>query len=412
MSKDKLIIQSIFLLLLISIGILSVYKNQGQLAEQGIYARHQRVLGNNLWSGLGYRYDPVNHPGEPGYTEYRATYPLWGYPIIVGLVQNDLAIEIIQVACVIALIFFICRKYLDNILPLILVILMAPVTLHASVKWADSWYVICLLLILFSLIRYTEEKDKKYLIILLFTGLVGVNFRPDFFYFIIFAFIVGLFICLIRIPISAALLGAVIGILPWLIYTWNVTGKPLIGSTNGGLVAYISLGQLPDNPWGRTHDDSDGIEYVNNLGEVLALSYDSDIILKKAFIEDVTNEPGAYLRKTLFNLRTAITGGVYAGEGTFPIDLFSILFFWILIGALITNTYFLFRYDFPDSGRVALYFSWIVLVFSLIWVSLLQYQPRHMNGAYVVLLLSWIIVHSSIRSLRVSKQEAQLSITQ
>ena len=200
-SQKKLIIRTVFFILLLLIGIISMRLNIDHRAEQGIYEAYHKVLGINVFNGLGYRFDPVNHWAQTGYTEIKATFPLWGYPIIVGLIQNDLVIMVIQVTAIVSLLFLICYRYIDNFYFLLFVPLFLPIALHATVRWADTWYVLSLLILLFSLIRYVENEYRIYLVITFLISLVGVNIRPDFLYFLIFLFVT--FFCILKISNSS-----------------------------------------------------------------------------------------------------------------------------------------------------------------------------------------------------------------
>ena len=172
----------------------------------------------------------------------------------------------------------------------------------------------------------------------------------------------------------------------------------MIGSTNGGLVAYISLGQLPNNPWGRKHNDIEGFNYVSNFGEAYPYTYEADAILKRKALEDIANEPRAFINKVLHNFRSALTGGVYAGDNQVLLSRITKYILVILLIVQIHFTIFSLKYKIPKDIRLALYYSWVILIFSFSWVSILQYQPRHLNGVYAILLVTAIIFASWIQS--------------
>ena len=48
---------------------------------------------------------------------------------------------------------------------------------------------------------------------------------------------------------------SLLSLTPWALHAHRHTGHAALSSTNSGMVAYITLGQLPDNPWGVQHID-------------------------------------------------------------------------------------------------------------------------------------------------------------
>ena len=56
------------------------------------------------------------------------------------------------------------------------------------------------------------------------------------------------------IPAGAAMLAA---ILPWILWTYQATGRPMLSTSSPGGTSYQSLGEDPENPWGiELYDDS------------------------------------------------------------------------------------------------------------------------------------------------------------
>ncbi len=112
---------------------------------------------------------------------------------------------------------------------------------------------------------------------------------------------------------------AVVGLMmvPWITYTKAVAGRAILTSTNAGHVLYLSWGDLPSNKWGIKIDDNDPImnkELESHFGrKVSSLSADGDAFLKKRFMEMVAEEPLAYIKRYLYNIRNLILGGFYAG---------------------------------------------------------------------------------------------------
>jgi hypothetical protein len=121
-------------------------------------------------------------------------------------------------------------------------------------------------------------------------------------------------------------LGAIAGTLvPWMIYTWHATGKPLVKSTNQGHVLLIGLGQDPRERFGITYSDGDPKMYQilrERLGDAFArrfyasCSYEADEVLRPAFLRIVRSQPRDYLDLVGFKLKEVLLGetGTYSGE--------------------------------------------------------------------------------------------------
>ena len=104
-------------------------------------------------------------------------------------------------------------------------------------------------------------------------------------------------------------------LLPWAFHYRSHTGHFSTTASNSGQVAFISLGQLPNNPWGIKHDDGEADRALVARGSVSnPLSDAGDRELRHAFFEAVETYPGAYARKVLHNLRSILMGGFYVGS--------------------------------------------------------------------------------------------------
>jgi len=116
--------------------------------------------------------------------------------------------------------------------------------------------------------------------------------------------------------VAVALLG------PWALHHRQQTGRLALTSTNGGMVAYVSLGQLPNNPWGIVHDDGYAAAVLKRQGIVAApWSHTGHQALQRLTVEAITGRPVDYARKVVHNLRNVFLGGLYVGElSTDPAD--------------------------------------------------------------------------------------------
>lgn len=344
-------------------AIFAFVTNYEARAQQGIYHDRHKVLGKNLFSGLGYSYEQGSEI---------ATYPMWGYPILVGLIDSDFWLVAIQVVATLITCVILTWGMFDKPHSWLLLLLFLPVFMFVVVKWADTWYMLALAWLFYAIIH------KSWWLAAL-SGAVAVNMRPDFLFFAVFLLVISLFYQRLRKPTLYAIVGALISLIPWII----LTGSPF--STNGGIVAYVSLGQLPNNPWERRFNDVDGYNYVRSFGIEDPTTREGNTILLRAAYENIRDYPLDYVRKFLFNLRRAIFGGVYVGEfsrkliAAFRIIflLVSVFFIFITVHQVRTGTL--------DERTI---FSWAFLLFLLFWVSALIYTNRLINPAYFIVVVT------------------------
>lgn len=152
---------------------------------------------------------------------------------------------------------------------------------------------------------YCGGKIKWIIFAAVLAGLM-LNLRSDYLYLIgvislllpLYFFQKGrsLFLASLSYPVIVGLL-----LLPWAIHSKVWTGKYSLSSSNSGHVFYISLGQLPGNPWGITPVDGDpSMQSIvsRQVGPgVATTSPAATEVLMKAWKENVSEYPGAYARK-------------------------------------------------------------------------------------------------------------------
>lgn len=111
---------------------------------------------------------------------------------------------------------------------------------------------------------------------------------------------------------------AAIGLrIPWSIFSGVQGSGVRMMSSNSGAISAITLGQLPDNPWGAVHDDRDAARILSALGHpgVDPFGAEGDGILPQYFFDSIADEPFAYFRKVAHNGRNIPLGGLYVGDG-------------------------------------------------------------------------------------------------
>ena len=194
-------------------------------------------------------------------------------------------------------------------------------TLH-SVRWpmspAVSLTVLSLLLLWLSLKRGTWWPSVAG------GALAGaaLNFRSDFLFLGVFVLVVVAAARALRqhrgsavMPVLVYVVVALCCLIPWGLHYKAETGRFSLSSSHGGMVAYITLGQLPGNPWGIIHNDGDARAVVHAIDpEMAPYSDDGNRVLAARFLENVRSHPGAYARKVARNLTHVFIGGFYNGE--------------------------------------------------------------------------------------------------
>jgi len=256
------------------------------------------------------------------------TFPLWGYGIFHLLGSNKLMFLIIQQITTFLVLVFIDRQLLNlRIINRIeyfrfLIILSFPWFLFHTQMWPKSISSNLFILGVFLLFKYLKTKEIKFLVISsIVFGLVA-NFRSDYNYLYLVFFV----IIILNSPsgtkefLKKMLFPAIILmlLLPWTLFTYKQTNKPLLSSTNTGHVLFIGLGQLPDNSWGITPRDDDKVmdsllknKFISNYK---SYNYKEGIYLKTKFKELIKENPKQWFEKCLYALRIFILDPFYVGN--------------------------------------------------------------------------------------------------
>ena len=101
------------------------------------------------------------------------------------------------------------------------------------------------------------------------------------------------------IPTGATMLAAM---LPWMIWTYQATGRPMVSTSSAGGSMYESLGEIPDNPWKIVLDDGWVDEDARKRGFVSAWSVDADQFYRGLWKKYVSERPD-YLAKVVLTQR-------------------------------------------------------------------------------------------------------------
>lgn len=216
---------------------------------------------------------------------------------------------------------------------------------------------------------------------------------------------------------------------PWSLRAYNHTGKWLLTPTYGGFLAFISLGQDPQNPWGIKHSDAYGRQELGKLGVKNPYSPKADEVLRKKFFALVAQNPGAYLRKMGVNFKKFLKHGIFVGQ-VFTLKMekgeYEESFKKIVGGKALDvvkelppgKSFLLFTHLFLDAAYRIMFLALWAAAFAAIFLKLknrspfepvhafsiamaaaavlltvlLQYQPRHLN-------IIWLPLFGTVMSL-------------
>tara|TARA_B100001175_G_scaffold317794_1_gene336496 strand:+ start:4675 stop:5922 length:1248 start_codon:yes stop_codon:yes gene_type:complete len=261
------------------------------------------------------------------------SFPIWGYGIIHLLLVTKLNILIFQqllnFIVIIKVDYFLVKlKKIRNVIFLRrLMIFSLPYFFFHTQMWPKSISASLLILGILQLFSYARNKKIKHLA---FAGLLmGIlsNFRSDYLVFIVF--IIPLYVIffefykykkniLSSFKVFILPLITLVLLIPWGVYTYSKTNHFLINSTNTGHVLFIGLGQLPNNLWGISPRDDDfkmkkiiEKEFGENISSV---SYNSNDLLKRKFLEFILKNPLEWFKKCFYSLRLIFFDPFYVGN--------------------------------------------------------------------------------------------------
>ena len=267
------------------------------------------------------------------------TFPMWGYGWVLLLTTNRVLLIALQIAVALFSAWFFLRvldecsllnRWSRMLLRLSLVFCI-PWYAYNSFEWSQSLATSFLILSLSLLIRAADRGSPEWRWLGLSAACFGLNLNlASDLYLLPIALALAYWWYAGPSRAAAAratawLAGVVFMLVPWMIYTWHATGTPLLTSTNQGHVLLIGLGQDPQQRFDVTYSDADPTMNQilrDQLGEDFArrfyasCSYEADALLRRAFVQRVTDKPRAYLDLVWFRLRQILSGeiGTYPGE--------------------------------------------------------------------------------------------------
>ena len=308
----------LFTLLLSSVLFGLNYYHQDQ--QGGIFYGRYLVLSESI------RDFAYSYPGQEGAA---ATYPIWGYPILMAVLNPLLGIQGVFILQYILLLvsFWLVYRYFDmpgweN--PLNMALFHGALIAYAmslSVKWPLA--IVAFFLLVFGLLN---QRGKYGLASL--TLLLAIHFRFEA--LLMWAiYVVFLLVQSSRGNIryrellqsrnnlyGLLLLGtcSLILLTSWPLFQYSQHRQLLLGTTNSGGTLYSGLGQLPNNPWNRVFADKSATDYAQSQGIRNAWGLEGNRVLTRRFLKDVAEHPLAFLAKALYNQLRILTGGFYIAE--------------------------------------------------------------------------------------------------
>ena len=257
------------------------------------------------------------------------TYPMWGYSfVLLALPRYDLVAipQVLLGTLAATLLFLELRREMPSprhrVALTLLFIAAIPWYLLHSVKWPQSFAGSLVVLGLVALVRALRASS------LVLGGVAGallglaLYFRSEFLYLPLFLIVLvassRLHPRMARFPIAPVAVSAVVAwvvLIPWAIHYHQETGRFSLTASQRGIVAFISLGQLPGNPWGVQYLDEDAYDWLTAQGITVPPQSDSgDRVLFDEFKRRVRSEPVAFAKKVAWNAAMTMAGGFYTGE--------------------------------------------------------------------------------------------------
>ena len=150
----------------------------------------------------------------------------------------------------------------------------------------------------------------------------SLYFRSEFLFLPLFLLMVGVLSRVVPklprlplAPLAACAALAWIILIPWGVHYREQTGHFSLTASQGGIVAFISLGQLPRNPWGAVYEDEYAYAYLAQVAPQLPVnSHTADRVLIDEFKRRVKAEPIAFAAKMGWNGAISLVSGFYGGE--------------------------------------------------------------------------------------------------
>ena len=226
-------------------------------------------------------------------------------------------------------------------------------------------------LCLYFFLRFYQEQRKVHLLGFSFFGGFLILTKVIFAYIFLGVLVVGIFSWFIQGFSKKGMKYIFLGILPiivclpYIVYTYNITGKYFYWGDSGGSSLYAMSSPFEDEygSWFSTSPKGffgsypvhvkNHSEFIQSLGSLAENGVAYDEALKKKAIENIKAHPRKYIENVILNFSRLFTPYIYT-DGSMYVDWFKVpqlflgaLIFWVWIGAgviiliFFRNTYYL-----------------------------------------------------------------------
>jgi len=401
----------LFILLAIYILIILLFANRNLIGDEAGYA----MYADNITHGFYTDKSDINIWWEPGYPVILALFSILHFPVILIKLFNA-AFYFIAVI----LFFKISITFAEEKRALLFAFLLGlwPPYIR-QLFYANSEPLSCMMIAIIFYYSYFLLKNKeinyKKIIALAFALAYLALTKAIFGYAIVACIIILILFYVfpkdkIRVKISLiAFVLAFVFCLPYLLYTYNLTGKMFFWSNRGGVNIYHSTtpfaGEYGD--WFGNNIYEDNPQAMQNHKDVLSetanmKALDKDEKFKELGIEHFKNHPGKFVSNWFVGLGRLMFNYPFSYSLQKPDTYFFILpnmflfsFLFISIGVLIK-----YRKKFPYE------FSFIIL-FSFVYlggISLAAAVARYTALVYPLFFAIILYVFSKIIKIRINKE--------
>jgi hypothetical protein len=279
--------------------------------------------------------------GDPS-VQY-SLYPLWGYPLVLTVVQwaagsyePIIYLQAVAGACILIVVlrFFAERLRSNGGKAALLVLLTTALPFYGVIasRWPAAFQLIFIVLSVLLLIRAFEQGSLRDAVLAGLSLGAAANFRSEYVYFSLYLVIFWECAVLLRVARTSAkrrrilllyLLATWVALVPLGLERLAKTGQFNVFAGNGNWVnVYFSVGQLPGNSLGVRFDDAFVEQYLREWLD--PATYDTTLLAhqqpaanafcRAKFIEYASSHPGELVLKGLWNVKQILVGGFFIGH--------------------------------------------------------------------------------------------------
>ena len=254
-------------------------------------------------------------------------YPMWGYPLLLGIVDNG--VVIVQWAILLMLFqsmvgrvtsYFQARnsRLSETAVTALMAICLVP-WFYLTLSYTSSAMLSLMMMAAYVTLLGADRNTRQGGVIAISALLLGLafHFRTEA---LIVALAVAVTMCIAflyrgfggnQIRLITQFCGIfALCVTPYLVYTKIAVGTPLLSTTNGGAVLYDQLGILPNNPWNIEPTDEFAEEQAKTFTDQGAWSLQADREFKKRFFAAIAAHPKAFVLRAIMGLKENLMMGL------------------------------------------------------------------------------------------------------